>query len=210
MAQDAGRGSGAPRRKVSTLPANFSGAALTRLGEQASQRAEQVNGELAALTYGALVRQLVVDYEDPGEVNVQLERLGYNIGLRLADDFLARSGAPPCRRFVETSEVIARVAFRMYLGVSARVASVAEDGSAYSVVFEENPLADFVEMPTALRDQLWFSNLLCGAIRGALEMVQYVVSVSFVRDVLRGDAYNEIRVALREQRYERAPPDEEL
>eukprot|EP00166_Cyanidium_caldarium_P006075 ctg_795.g315 len=53
--QDAGRGSGAPRRKVSTLPANFSGAALTRLGEQASQRAEQVNsgrGERAAGAVG--------------------------------------------------------------------------------------------------------------------------------------------------------------
>ena len=34
--------------------------------------------------------QIVKDYEDPREVNAQLEALGYNMGTRLADDFCAR------------------------------------------------------------------------------------------------------------------------
>jgi len=40
-------------------------------------------------------------------------------------------------------------------------------------VFEENPLGDFVELPDDGRAQneLWYSNLLCGVLRGALEMV---------------------------------------
>jgi hypothetical protein len=40
-------------------------------------------------------------------------------------------------------------------------------------VFEENPLADFVELPDDGRaqDELWYSNILCGVLRGALEMV---------------------------------------
>ena len=34
------------------------------------------NGEFFALTYGAMVMQLVKDYEDVEEVNTQLERIG--------------------------------------------------------------------------------------------------------------------------------------
>jgi trafficking protein particle complex subunit 3 len=34
------------------------------------------------LTYGALVMQLLKDYEDIAEVNRQLEQMGYNIGER--------------------------------------------------------------------------------------------------------------------------------
>lgn len=40
-------------------------------------------------------------------------------------------------------------------------------------MFEENPLADFVELPDdgKAQDELWYSNILCGILRGALEMV---------------------------------------
>ena len=44
------------------------------------------------MTYGALVVQLIQDYEDYSEVNKQLEKMGYNIGTRLIEDFLAREG----------------------------------------------------------------------------------------------------------------------
>ncbi len=37
-------------------------------------------------------------------------------------------------------------------------------------VLTDNPLADFVELPDEYRE-LKYSNLLCGVIRGALEMV---------------------------------------
>ena len=41
-------------------------------------------------------------------------------------------------------------------------------------MFEENPFADFVELPDDGRaqDELWYSNLLCGVLRGSLEMVE--------------------------------------
>jgi hypothetical protein len=40
---------------------------------------------------------------------------------------------------------------------------------------DENPLAEFVELPEeALEGGLWFSNVLCGVLRGALEMVRAV------------------------------------
>ena len=46
-------------------------------------------------------------------------------------------------------------------------------GSYFSLILDENPLAEFVELPDeALQGGLWYSNVLCGVIRGALEMVR--------------------------------------
>lgn len=67
------------------------------------------NAELFALTYGALVVQLIQDYEDYAEVNKQLEKMGYNIGTRLIEDFLAKSNLGRCSDFREVGEVVAKV-----------------------------------------------------------------------------------------------------
>ena len=61
------------------------------------------------MTYGALVVQLIQDYEDYAEVNKQLEKMGYNIGTRLIEDFLARSNMGRCADFREVGEVVAKV-----------------------------------------------------------------------------------------------------
>ena len=55
------------------------------------------------------------------------------------------------------------------------VTNWAADNKQFSLIFEENPLADFVELPDdgKAQDELWFSNMLCGILRGALEMVKY-------------------------------------
>lgn len=45
--------------------------------------------------------------------------------------------------------------------------------SYFTLTLDENPLAEFVELPDeALEGGLWFSNVLCGVLRGALEMVR--------------------------------------
>ena len=42
----------------------------------------------------------------------------------------------------------------------------------FSLIFDENPLTEFVELPEdGNMDELWYSNILCGVLRGALEMV---------------------------------------
>ena len=46
------------------------------------------------------------------------------------------------------------------------------------------------------RKELWYSNILCGVLKGALEMVQLDCQVWFVSDVLRGDASTDIKVRL--------------
>jgi len=52
---------------------------------------------------------LIQDYEDYAEVNKQLEKMGYNIGTRLIEDFLARSSLGRCSDFREVGEVVAKV-----------------------------------------------------------------------------------------------------
>jgi len=40
--------------------------------------------------------------------------MGYNIGIRLIEDFLAKSSAPACTNFREVSEMISKVVLPVY------------------------------------------------------------------------------------------------
>lgn len=186
-----------------------------------------MNAELVTLTYGSVVSQLCRDFDsDYAEVNRQLDKMGYNIGVRLIEDFLAKTNVSSCSNFKETAEMVAKVGFKMFLNITPVVTNWAVDNKSFSLLVDENPLADFVELPDDGRavNELWYSNILCGVIRGALEMVcpsaisniyllcvfftylfsnpqsnqqvQLQVDVHFVTDVLRGNDTTEIRVEL--------------
>jgi len=125
--------------------------------------------------------------------------MGYNIGCRIVDEFFAKAPTQGlCRDLNDTAKVIGEQAFKMFLGVTAEVANFDSESKAFSLIIRENPLADFVILPSAYSNKLWYSNVLCGVIRGALEMLNMKTNVYFKRDILRGHDCSEIRVELKE------------
>merc|ERR1712032_1310329 len=104
---------------------NMSSSSKASQGQSLWAKMEKVKGELFALTYGSLVTELVRDYEDPIEVNKQLDRIGYSIGVRCVDEFLSKadfaSHATQCQSLRDTAEVVAKMGFKMFLGINAEV-----------------------------------------------------------------------------------------
>ena len=96
---------------------------------------KKVSGELFSLTYGALVSQIVKDYQNVEDVNKQLEKMGYNIGVRIIEDFLARTKEGKCTDFRDTADKV-QSAFKMYLNVSPTVTSWSSSSDEFSLIFE--------------------------------------------------------------------------
>ena len=164
---------------------------------------EKINSEILTLTYGSLMVRLIKDYEKPEEINDQLEKMGYNIGIRLIDDFLAKSCIDPPKTFEEVISIITNNALKFYLNVGAKYELVKTDSNMidtnqqyeYRIYFSENPLNDYVELPDKFKG-LWYSNMICGVIRGALEAINIKVECKYSKDTLKGNDLNEIRVKL--------------
>ena len=141
--------------------------------------------------------QLIRDYRNIQTVNVELYKIGYNMGIRLVDEFFAKSSQPPCKDFQDTIQAVAKTAFKMFLNVDAEVVKSSADGKTHHISFKINPLTDFVDLPQGY-DQLHYSNVICGAITGALRMLQIVVECTYVQDRLKGSSEDEIAIKLLE------------
>ncbi|CAF4372600.1 unnamed protein product [Didymodactylos carnosus] len=116
------------------------------------------------------------------------------IGVRIIDDFLARNpNIGRCNDFRETADVIAKQGFKTYLGIVPTISNWSIAGDEFSLLLDGNPLTEFVELPEQC-SKLNYNQMICGAIRGALEMVQQEVECRFVQDQLKGDSITELRI----------------
>lgn len=91
---------------------------------------------------------------------------------------------------------MAKIGFKLFLGVSAEVSQWNDKKTAFSLTLADNPLIDFVELPANLHE-LKYCNVLVGVIRGALEMVNLNVECTITKDPLKGDDCTELRVELK-------------
>ena len=93
--------------------------------ENVFAKSTKVSTELLTLTYGAFVSKILREnkHKPIDEVNSQLDKMGYNIGTRIVDEFFAKSpaGRGLCKTFRETVDVIAKEGFKMFLGIQCDV-----------------------------------------------------------------------------------------
>lgn len=183
------------------------------VGDEMWKRQERVNGDLFAFTYGAMISTLFREnFGDVVSINARLDRMGYGIGCRLIDDFVSKlpSGTPlprACTDLRPAAEILAKAAFRVYLNIvqPLTVSDWSEDFTSFSLtfpqlnnrgdsqsnsassgsVFFDGLGSEWVQLPeAAIKGQLSYYQMLCGIIRGALEMLQMQTLVSVVADPL--------------------------
>ena len=64
----------------------------------------------------------------------------------------------------------------MFLGFSPVITNWSAASDEFSLILDNNPMAEFAELPEG-HEGLLFSNILCGVLRGALEMVRLLAGI---------------------------------
>jgi hypothetical protein len=163
--------------------------------------------ELLTFMYGSLLVRLTKDIKDINELNKKIESIGYEMGKRLVDDLI-----DDFQRGLDTSdqnklmEKLIRQLTQYYLGIIGTYNQVGE--KEFHLIFPENPISFYVELPESL-EGLLYSNIICGMLRGMLEISGFEVTCEFVKDKMKGDDINDLKITLVKYIEERFIDDEE-
>lgn len=91
---------------------------VENIGKSCYQNSAKVSGDLFVLTYGALVTQILEDFQnDVTKTNDKLKELGKDIGYRLVDELLAVTQIKRCAGIEVTIDILANIGFKLFLGV---------------------------------------------------------------------------------------------
>ena len=168
---------------------------------------KQIKVDLLTFMYGSLLVRLTKDIKDINELNKKIELIGYDIGKRLVDDLI-----DDFQRGLDVSDLnklmeklIIQLA-QYYLGILGSFNQVSE--KEYHLIFPENPISFYVELPESL-DGLCYSNIICGILRGMLEISGFEIQCEFVKDKMKGDEVNDLKITLVKYIEERFVDDEE-
>ena len=163
--------------------------------------------ELLTFMYGSLLVRLTKDIKDINELNTKIESIGYEMGKRLLDDLI-----DDFQRNIDVSEQnklmekLINQLSQYYLGIIGTLNQVAE--KEYHLIFKENPISFYVELPESLNNLL-YSNIICGIFRGMLEISGFEIKCEFVKDKMKGDDINDLKITLVKYIEERFIDDEE-
>ena len=167
---------------------------------------KNIKVELLTFMYGTLLVRLTKDIKDINELNKKIELIGYDIGKRLVDDLIddfQRVDQSDQNKLME--KLICQLA-QHYLGIIGNYNQVGEN--EFHLKFNQNPISLYVELPESL-EGLCYSNIICGIMRGMLEITGFEVKCEFVKDKMKGDDINDIKITLVKYIEERFIDDEE-
>ena len=167
---------------------------------------KNIKVELLTFMYGTLLVRLTKDIKDINELNKKIELIGYDIGKRLVDDLIddfQRVDQSDQNKLME--KLICQLA-QYYLGIIGNYSQTGE--KEFHLIFTENPISLYVELPESL-EGLCYSNVICGIMRGMLEICGYEVKCEFVKDKIKGDDNNDMKITLVKYIEERFIDDEE-
>ena len=163
--------------------------------------------ELLTFMYGSLLVRLTKDIKDINELNKKIESIGYEMGKRLVDDLIDdfQRGLDVSDQNKLMEKLINQLA-QYYLGIIGTYNQVSE--KEYHLIFPENPISFYVELPESL-NELCYSNIICGMFRGMLEISGFEIKAEFVKDRMKGDDVNDLKITLVKYIEERFIDDEE-
>ena len=167
---------------------------------------KQIKIDLITFMYGGLLVRLTKDIKDISELNTKIENIGYNIGKRLVDDLIddfQRVDTSDQNKLME--KLICQLA-QYYLGIIGNYSQTGE--KEFHLIFTENPISLYVELPESL-EGLCYSNIICGILRGMLEISGFEIKCELVKDKMKGDDINDLKITLVKYIEERFIDDEE-
>lgn len=182
------------------------------LGEELWKKTEKANAEFFAQLYGSLVKSMWQEFNDPARMTAYQQKMAKDMGARMAEEFFARSGLGRCKDMKESADVLGKAAFKMFLNITPSVGDWSGDGKAFTLTFEEDPLADGnVVLPEALvRGAFSYSGgFYAGAIVGAFEAMGVNLQVDVQSDKLLGAEHTALRISFLSLEAESAPPEDE-